>query len=378
MKKFSLILILSLLIFPLSASAASFQADEKLVVNQAVSDDAYIAGETVLISENVDGDLFVGAGDVVVSANVSEDLFIAGGNVMIEGTIGGDVRLLGGNVAINGSVGGDLLLAGGDIVLGQGSRISGDMIVGGGRIRMSGAVNGNVLGGAGDILLNGPIQGDVRLFNVETLTVGPNASVNGNFKYKSPRANENLPNVVRGEIQYKEKKVTPSKDWEPQKLLAGFSVYGLLALLFIGLFLIWFFRYFGFQVASVAYESPLKSLGVGLLILILTPIVFAILLVTIIGIPAALILIVSWIILLYIGKVYASVIIGFKLLRIDEKSGFWRSYGSFALGALVFTAIGFIPFIGFIAKCLLVLVAIGAMCLYKIDLLSQLNKKKLI
>jgi uncharacterized membrane protein len=73
----------------------------------------------------------------------------------------------------------------------------------------------------------------------------------------------------------------------------------------------------------------------------------------------------------------ACALIGFKIVRVDQKSSFGRIFLSFALGALIFTLIGMVPFAGWVINFLFVLIALGGLAIYKYELFEQLRKKKL-
>ena len=159
--------------------------------------------------------------------------------------------------------------------------------------------------------------------------------------------------------------------------MAGFSIFSLLATLFFGLFMIWLCRYYILHTADMAYDATLKSLGVGFLVLILTPIAALIFLITTIGLPLAMVLMALWLVLLYVGKVMAAMLIGFKIVKVSGNSGFGRIFGSFALGALIYTLIGMIPVVGWVVNLVIVLVALGGYTLYGFELFVQLRKKKI-
>ena len=82
-----------------------------------------------------------------------------------------------------------------------------------------------------------------------------------------------------------------------------------------------------------------------------------------------------WIILLMLGKVFASMLIGWQIIKIKGK-GFWRLYGGFALGALILSILCLIPFVGWFIKAVVVLIALGAIIMAGLSLHESLGKKK--
>ena len=105
----------------------------------------------------------------------------------------------------------------------------------------------------------------------------------------------------------------------------------------------------------------------GFLVLILAPIVVIILLITTIGAPLALVTLALWLIFLYMGKVTAAMLIGYKIVKVSPKSSFARLFGGFSLGALIYSLIGMVPVVGWVINLIFVLIALGSMALYELE-----------
>jgi hypothetical protein len=118
------LLLLALMIFPSSASAAGASRDNQ---------DEVIAGNTFTLSEGetYDGDLFVLGGTVNLETNslLNGNILLFGGNLVVNGTIDGDIISLGGNIEINqqGTVEGDINSAGAYLEIDPEARIEGDI-----------------------------------------------------------------------------------------------------------------------------------------------------------------------------------------------------------------------------------------------------------
>ncbi|MBN2087647.1 polymer-forming cytoskeletal protein [Candidatus Peregrinibacteria bacterium] len=381
MKKFVLILLFSLLVFPSITSAASFKAGEEVFVDEEINEDAYIAGGTVRVSENINGDLMLGGGRILINSNVSQDLTVGGGDMVINGEVGDDMRVGGGNIVINSIIKDDLFVGAGNVNLSDTSFVGGDLIFGGGNVFLDGGVNGNIVGAGGNININGEVIGNVKIFNAEKITFGPNAKIKGSLEYRSTKEAKIEEGVVEGGVifnQIKREATVKNAKWMAGGILAGYSIFSLLASLLLGLVILLMYRTYSISVTKTAYKSPFKSLGIGLLALIIVPISVLILFVTVIGLPLAFITLLSWIILLMLGKVFASMIIGWQLIKVKEKKGFGRLYGGFALGALIYSLLIVIPIVGWLAKFVAILIALGAVIITCYELHNSLIKKKLI
>jgi hypothetical protein len=207
----------------------------------------------------------------------------------------------------------------------------------------------------------------MNLYQFDRLTFGPNARIQGDLTYRSREALQNIPaGSVEGEVRHTQTMQRPDRGqgsvWAAA--LAGLSIYDLLATLFFGLFLLWIFPRFSPRMYEVIEANPLKSFGVGLLVLLGGPILLFVLLVTLIGIPMAAFLFGLWLLMLYLAKISAALLIGNKIVPVTAESTLLRQYGSFALGALIYTLLSLIPVVGFAIKLVLVLMALGGLVLY--------------
>ncbi|MFH1012469.1 MAG: polymer-forming cytoskeletal protein [Candidatus Peregrinibacteria bacterium] len=362
--------------------AADFRSGEKVFLTDTVNDDLYAAGGLVQIDGDVNGDLTLGGGKIMVDAKISQDLNVGGGNISVKGEIGDDLRLGGGNVQIDAIVKDDVLVGGGDLEFGKTSFVGGDLTFASGNLTLRGVINGDVLGAAGTVLFDGEVKGDVNFVNAEHITFGPNGKILGNLIYRSNKPIKDLPEgAVQGEVLYKsiEKPIRQEDIRDFLAILfAGFSVYQLLAMLFAGLFLAWLFRFYFVGAVDYVRHNWLKSLGIGILALIITPIAALILAITLIGLPLAALVFVLWGIMIYFGKLLAAMMIGSWLITFDNKSSFGRTYVSFSFGVLIYVALSLIPVVGWILKFLLIVMGMGALVAYKKDLFDVLRNKKML
>jgi hypothetical protein len=92
------------------------------------------------------------------------------------------------------------------------------------------------------------------------------------------------------------------------------------------------------------------SMGWGLIVLILTPIVVFILLITIIGIPLSLMLLAFWILMMYPAKILAAIAIGRKLaaLKFMPLNFHHSLIAATVIGVVICWFVFSIPIIGWI------------------------------
>ncbi len=377
MKKKIISILIGLIFSPILAHAAQFSSGEQVFVNDKIDDDLYIGGIKSTINNNIDGDLIIGGIKVKINSKIKEDLNVIAAQLSINGEVGDDVRIAGGEVQINGNIKGDLFVASETLDILEGAIIFEDSYLLVTDISINGNSNGDMKIFGNNVYFNGKIKGNVNFLNVNNIQFGPKAKIQGNLSYRSASKIDIPKGVVQGKIHYKNSII---KD-DQKKILSAiyqFPLFSFFSSLMFGLFILWIFRYGVIQSVKTSYESPLKNIGIGILIIILVPIVALIFLFTSIGIPLAIILLCIWMILLYFGKIMAAMLIGFKILKNDKKSPFVKSFVAFGLGDLLYTLVGMLPRIGPLINLIIILMALGGIVTYKLYLFNQLRQKKLI
>jgi hypothetical protein len=101
-----------------------------------------------------------------------------------------------------------------------------------------------------------------------------------------------------------------------------------------------------------------SSLGIGFIAAVITPVVCAILFATLFALPIALILTVSYFILLYWGRIFVMSRIGEVVFGVFRATP-WEGW-TFILGWLVYYVIALIPVLGWLIILLIVLSGLGA------------------
>lgn len=343
-----------------TALAADFRAGDQasVAVTEVVQNDVYMAGGTVTQAGTVKGDLYAGGGTILVSGPIEGDLVAVGGTISVLGSVGDDIRVGGGTVVIQGTVGSDLLVGGGSVqVLGSG--IKGDAVIGGGTVRLDAPVGGDLRIGGGDVYINSVINGSVR-GEAKSLTFGKNAVVTGNLEYKSPKeATFETGAIVKGTTTYtaqKEKTNNPA----PAAVFAIGAFIPLLMMLVGSLFFGLVFKKYMTAIIGRVHESPLREFGRGIVFLIAAPIISVILLITVVGLPLGILGLIGFVALMIFASFTAPIILGSLLFSwMTKRSRTHVDWASVVLGVVVFYLLGWIPILGWLAQCILILLALG-------------------
>ncbi|MAF25081.1 hypothetical protein CL634_05845, partial [bacterium] len=116
------------------------------------------------------------------------------------------------------------------------------------------------------------------------------------------------------------------------------------------------------KVKEELVKRPWSNILVGLGVAVLTPIVVVLLLITLIGAQLALLILTSYLILLFwLARVYAGIAIGMLLMKNSKSEGAKGLVWPMVLGLAVYVILGSIPIIGWVAKFLVVLWGIGGL-----------------
>jgi hypothetical protein len=222
---------------------------------------------------------------------VARDLFAAGGRVGVaaDGVVGGDAWLAAGQVEVEGRVRGTLRAAGG-------------------RIRIAGQVDGDVHAAAPtvEILPTARIAGRLVYRSPDPARIDPGASIGGGVTHRPVSVRGNLARLAR------------IAAWT-------FGVAVALAFVAIGLALLLVFPEVMRAAGVAILGEPARSLGLGLLVLIVTPPLAVLLVVTLLGLPLGMLLLACYLVWLLAGFLTGVICLGDLGLRlVARSSGPWR------------------------------------------------------
>lgn len=297
-----------------SATAAEFRSGNSLTVpaTETIDDDLYLTGGALDLLGNVTGDAILAGNDLRISGEVGGSVMAAVRRAELRGPIGRSVRIAGGEVIVFGPVGGDVVVFGGEVTIQPSAVVQGDVVATGGTVTVLGEVGGDVRGNADELVLDGRVGGDVRL-NADEVHLLPQARVEGALRYRSRADAVVDPGAVV---------VGPTERREPSRYLArdnligwlGSAILRLLFGLIAGVVLVLIMPRAAANVADGVRRAPLASLLIGLALLVLLPIALVLLLITVVGIPVALIGLAFYLSALYLSQVFVGLAIGRALL----------------------------------------------------------------
>jgi cytoskeletal protein CcmA (bactofilin family) len=327
-----------------SALAADFRTGDSPSVGktETVSGDLYLFGGDVEIAGTIKGDAIVSSGRLKVPGKVDGSLSVLAGDIEIAGTIGRSLRVAGGDVSLSGDVGGDVVVAGGSVTIEKTATVTGDLVVAGGDVSVLGPIGGDVRGHVGSLTIDARVGGNVHV-HADDVRLRTHTRIAGDLAYTSRKeARIELGATVTGKRQHTE----PARFYPGDNLASWFAspIFRLLCALFAGLVFVLLLPRAAAVVADGIRGAPASSFVLGLVLLILTPVLILILLVTVVGIPIALILLASYACVLYLSQIFLGLALG-RIVLPDSWDSASRGYNLLAmtLGVVVLAGLRLIP-----------------------------------
>lgn len=363
-----------------SAGAYRIEWGRSVTITQPVHEDLYVAGGTVTVNAPIYGDLIVAGGTININDTVMNDLLVAGGTVTINGYVADDIRCAGGELHVLKNIGGDLVVTGGKVDIANDVAIAGGLMTGGGEVTANGTVNGDVRCAAGNLVFNGTaaknfdcrsesltINGTVMgtaVLAARQINVGTAASFHNNVRYWNREGKLDFGQSLNGTTaEYDASLAIKPNAWYylGHATLLGLVWY--LSTVFIFLMLIEYLFRNTFQRAGNSLDhSLLKSLGYGFLFFIGVPLAVGLLLITVIGIPVGVLLMLSYITLVLLATVITSLVTAnWYNHRFEHDWTYWQTvWAAFAVFVL-FKMISLTPFWGWLIMILIACIAFGAL-----------------
>jgi TolB-like protein/class 3 adenylate cyclase/cytoskeletal protein CcmA (bactofilin family) len=272
-----------------------------------------------------------------------------GANIEVAGTVSGGLETFGANIIISGKNQGDLKFAGANVTL-------------------SGQFLDIVNGVSANLTISGTFEDDLEV-RAARITIAPTAVIKGDLAYATALYERKEGSQIRGKVVQMDSK--EGKAWSRNKgrLEKGpdylakslFWIIFTIALIVMGLLINYFVPNPTEDIVSTIADSVWRSLGIGLLFLILTPLCITIALFTVIGIPAGIISLFLYIIMIIISRVYVALWVGRKILGYFRESFTTLFVWPYIAGIIVIGLLFLIPILGWLLRFFLLFVGLGAM-----------------
>lgn len=367
-KKVILLIILTVILF-LFCSAHSwgtqFRSARHISISEdeVIEGDLFVGGGIITIDGVITGDLFFGCNTININGEVKGDIIGMAASFTLNGTAGDDVRVWCRSVNINGLIAKSLTAFGQDVVLSKQSIVKRDAIVGCTEAMLEGGILGEIWSGSKILQLSG-VVGKQAEFGAKQIIIRPSAEIHGNLKYRAKKIEIMDGASIEGKIEKLPPKKKKSK-WLSWKFYVLKMIYMIGAIL-VGIVMIKLSPDLTIKVTKQVRQYW-RSLGVGFVVLICLPIALILVAATVIGIPLAVILLIFYLLFLYTGKIFVSLVIGQEILKSRESASIW----ALILGIVIFTVLFNIPYVGWLIKLLVMILGLGALSLISIQAIKR-------
>ncbi len=311
---------------------------------------------------DVAGDVFSWGQSSTVTGRVLHNAFLAGQIAGLDGGfVGGDLFLFAASASVDGEVRHDVYAFTSQLRIPRDAVVHGNLLAFVGSLRIEGRVRGKLLGSAGIVVLDGQIGGGE--IEAGTLRLGPNARVHGDLVYTCD--NEPVVDpaaVIEGELRRKEAaaETAPAVGgrhatwWK-----LGWKAWIYVGNLIVGLFCLLLGGAAARAPAAELTRQPASGLGLGFVVTVVTPVACLLALLLVVTLPLGVIGLVVFLLLAFLGRLAAAQFIGAWLLRRTLRRARPSEYLSLALGLLVLMLLAEIPYVGFLARLVAVLLGVG-------------------
>lgn len=331
-------LLIILLCLQFSVIKVSAQDAAGNIVNNEMKNE-YLKGDKINVTKDVTGDLVAAGDEIVIDGNVIDNAFLAGNIIVINGDVWGDVTVAGGYVIVNGNIFGDIRFAGYKLFS-----------------------NAEF------------INGDIVFVGSEFIT--NSTELKGNVYTDKIRNFDSIPTNIDELKNHKEYTAFVGGTTTPFNSVIAF-IFKTLAMIILGYFVLRIFPEFSESTLKTMRKDRVKSIIIGLIALVFSPLVLILLTLTIIGIPLSVFLMLLLLIVVIISNIYASYKIGRSILVRMKYSSIGR-IRTLIIGVLIFNIlmilIGFIPVFGGVINLVLmagiVIWTLGAIIINKFSALN--------
>ncbi|MDD9949135.1 MAG: zf-HC2 domain-containing protein [candidate division Zixibacteria bacterium] len=347
------------------AEAIEIRSGESVSVDigEIIDDTLIASGRVVRIDGEVTGDLIVFAQSIEIAGSVHGDIFSFGRTIEVDGRAGGGFAGFGQVIRIGDAIGQSVYGFAQSLRSSPDATIEGDLFAFGENIYVGGSVGRNVTVFGNTLTISGEVERDVT-FGGRLATVQSSAAIGGNLDVGLPdEASLDIDSnaTVAGEtiVEVPE----PGEDADEDGILSVWTIawtaLWLVTAFLSGLLLLWALPALR-RVPLDNLNGILTSAGFGFVLVTATPVLAVVLAVTLIGLPAGLVIAAVWALSLYVSKIVVAHFLGNALLRPKQQDV--RSMLLPLLAGLVLVLIAVsLPYVGWVINLLLVIIGLGAM-----------------
>ena len=352
------IVIMFLLAAVTLAYPIDFRSGDRVIIGEAdtVKSDLFVGAQYLDVRGFVDGDIYAGCERITIDGNVQDDIRTAGREIVIKGNVGDGVIAFGQTILIDGDVKGDVITYGGEVRVS--GKIGGNLYLGcGGFYLEGGQIDGKIDGTANTSSLDGLVGGPVKLTG-EKVTFGDHYRADkGTYLVLSKEPGTEMRTNAPENLEVS---VVP-----PEPFYQKFYFYWSFVAAFVfGLLMTLIFKNFLQNYMVFATKQIGITFGVGVILLIATPITVILLLILFLTIPTALIMAGAFLVLLYVSTIFTAIVLGDFIQNLFTKKGQKMLIISLLIGLVITTLLAEVPYAGWFLSLVVMCFGIGSLSRY--------------
>ncbi len=339
-------------------AADDFFSGKKIVMKHNFMNNIFAVGSTVEFSGlSYEDVVILGINIRFSGASSFKDVYIAGDNVEISGNIKGNLRIVARQITIDHlTVEGNTNVVAPEIVIFDDVRFKKSMEIWSSDVQMGGWYS-NLHIKTKSIIFSKNLFVDKKLVvqSTEKPAIPANVMKHCDFVYEPP---------IHGKIQF----------FLSSKLRRLFSF---LSLCFPFLLMFFITPRILQETIDIIEKRPVWIFLTGILLLILTPLILILLMLTVIGAPLGLIFFTFYLSFLYLCRGFASIALGRTIFR-RLKEGKTKMIVSILVGTGIFVFLASMPKVGYFFQIIFVIFGFGGFAVGRIRMFIKLKKQNLI
>jgi hypothetical protein len=247
------------------------------------------------------------------------------------------------------------------------SRIEGGATVAGGNVSAAGTFGRYLTLAGGDVELSGHVRGDVHVY-ADEFKIGPGTRIDGRLICRTAKPVAIPPDAqIAGGLAQANGEVGGDDEGLPWRRQGGrVGWFWLAGLALVGFLILRLFPSFSAQTTAALNRNTWLGLGLGFLVLVGVPAAVLILLLTVIGIPLAVMALLSYLAMLVAAYVLGAQHIADRLISATRPSVAsrlaWR-IAALVLVLLGLAFLGLVPVVGNLLRFLVLLLGLGSLAL---------------
>lgn len=349
MKKLKYLLALILCMFIVSPVLAEENANSK--------SEMYISAEdNVYVDENILGSSFLAGNNIETKGKVAGIGFLAGNNIKINNNVDYLVTA-GNNIDVNSNVVKDMFVAGNIITISKDAVIGRDAMIAASEVNIYGNIERNVKIYATTVDLKGAtITGSIEVY-ADNINIDKSTKIIGELKYNENAKTSIQATSIGNTKTYKveEYKVT-FMDTILSNAISNASL--LLVFLVIALLFPKVFEKINNKMDKMNLNTPFELFVKGFVALVVIPFIAILLFTSVIGVSLGLILLVTYIVAIYLSKLFVGYILGKLILTKAMKKEDNTLLNGF-IGIIGLFILSLIPYINSVTSFITLLIGLG-------------------